>query len=223
VVVDQISSATAMVFPIAALVEVCHDRGVAVVVDGAHAPALIDAPAADGADFWTGNFHKWPAAPRATAGLVVAEKWRTATLPLIVSWSEYDERLPDRFDMQGTYDYVPWIAAPESLRVLEELHWPVRRSQLSNLVDEGARVVAKALGTGIAEVVHPAATMRLVELPKSADLTDGESFKMKVSRELKAEITLTGFDERTFIRLSAHAYNSLADYESLAERLPALL
>ncbi|WP_242001862.1 aminotransferase class V-fold PLP-dependent enzyme [Kribbella steppae] len=222
-IVDQISSATAMVFPIAALVDACRDRGVAIVVDGAHAPGLIDAPAADGADFWTGNFHKWPASPRATAGLVVAEKWRTATLPLIVSWSEYDERLPERFDMQGTFDYVPWIAAPESLRVLEELDWPVRRSQLSDLVDEGARVVAKALGTGIAEVVRPAATMRLVELPRSVDLTHVEAFKMRVSREQKAEITLTGFDERIFIRLSAHAYNSLADYESLAERLPALL
>lgn len=222
-VVDQISSATAMVFPIARLVEVCRARDVASVVDGAHAPDLIDAPAADGADFWTGNFHKWPAAPRATAGLVVAEKWRTATLPLIVSWSEYDERLPERFDVQGTYDYVPWIAAPESIRVLEELQWSVRRSQLGDLVDEGARVIAKALGTGVAEVARPAATMRLVELPSSVDLTGAESLKARVSRELKAEITLTGFADRGFIRLSAHAYNSPRDYEVLADRLPAVL
>ncbi|MFI6826812.1 aminotransferase class V-fold PLP-dependent enzyme [Kribbella sp. NPDC050241] len=222
-IVDQISSATAMVFPIGDLVALCRDRDVAIVVDGAHAPALIDAPAADGADFWTGNFHKWPASPRATAGLVVAEKWRSEALPLIVSWSEYDERMPERFDMQGTYDYVPWIAAPESLRVLDELDWPVRRSQLSNLIDEGARIIAKALATGVAEVVRPAATMRLVELPSSVDLTAGEAFKVRVSRELKAEITLTGFDGRGFIRLSAHAYNSLRDYKSLAERLPALL
>jgi isopenicillin-N epimerase len=222
-VVDQISSATAMVFPIAALVAVCRERGVAIVVDGAHAPALIDAPAADGPDFWTGNFHKWPAAPRATAGLVVAEKWRTATLPLIVSWSEYDERLPERFDVQGTYDYVPWIAAPESLRVLDELDWPVRRSQLSDLVDEGSRLVAKALGTEVAKVAHPAATMRLVELPSSVDPSDAEGLKMRVSQELKAEITLTGFDGRGFIRLSAHAYNSLQDYEELSDRLPTVL
>ncbi|MFG1625856.1 aminotransferase class V-fold PLP-dependent enzyme [Kribbella sp. NPDC049227] len=222
-IVDQISSATAMVFPLGDLVALCRDRDVPIVVDGAHAPALIDAPAADGADFWTGNFHKWPASPRATAGLVVAEKWRSETLPLIVSWSEYDERLPERFDMQGTYDYVPWIAAPESLRVLDELDWPVRRSQLSNLIDEGARIIAKALATGVAEVARPAATMRLVELPSSVDLTSGEAFKIRVSRELKAEITLTGFDGRGFIRLSAHAYNSLQDYKSLAERLPALL
>ncbi len=222
-IVDQITSGTAKVFPIDGLVAAAHERGVPIVVDGAHAPALIDAPAAAGADFWTGNFHKWPAAPRATAGLVVAEKWRSATMPLIVSWSEYDERLPERFDMQGTYDYIPWIAAPESLRVLSDLDWPTRRAQLTTLVEEGARVLAKALGTGVAEVGRPPATMRLVELPSSVDLTDGEALKIRVSRELKAEITFTGYAERKFIRLSAHAYNSLKDYETLSARLPALL
>jgi isopenicillin-N epimerase len=223
--VDQISSATAMVFPIRPLADLCRSHGVPLIVDGAHAPALIDAPAEDGADFWTGNFHKWPASPRATAGLVVAEKWRTATLPLIVSWSEYDERLPERFDMQGTYDYAPWIAAPESLRVLAELDWPRRRSQLSAMLEEGAKLVAKALGTGVAEVAHPAATMRLVEVPFQGVPSPevGEAFKTKVSRDLKAEITLTAFDSRVFIRLSAHAYNGLRDYQQLAERLPPLL
>ena len=57
----------------------------------------------------------------------------------------------------------------------------------------------------------------------SVDLTGAEALKMRVSRELKAEITLTGFDNRGFIRLSAHAYNSLADYEKLSEGLPRVL
>jgi isopenicillin-N epimerase len=91
------------------------------------------------------------------------------------------------------------------------------------MIDEGARVVAKALGTGVAQVVRPAATMRLVELPSSVDLTAAEYLKARVSRELKAEITLTGFDGRGFIRLSAHAYNSPRDYEELSERLPRVL
>lgn len=224
-IVDQISSATAMVFPIRQLADLCGAHDVPLIVDGAHSPALIDAPAEDGADFWTGNFHKWPAAPRATAGLVVAEKWRTATLPLIVSWSEYDERLPERFDMQGTYDYAPWIAAPESLRVLAELDWSRRRPQLSAMIDEGAKLVGKALGSSVGEIAHPAATMRLVELPFDGIPSPeaGEALKSKVSQELKAEITLTAFDGRVFIRLSAHAYNTLQDYQQLAERLPAIL
>jgi isopenicillin-N epimerase len=111
------------------------------------------------------------------------------------------------------------------LRVLEELEWPRRRAELSTLVDEGARILAKSLGTSVAEIAHPAATMRLVELPFAGERSPdaGEAFKEKVSRELKAEITLTAFDTRVFVRLSAHAYNSLQDYELLAARLPAVL
>ena len=83
--------------------------------------------------------------------------------------------------MQGTYDYAPWIAAPESLRVLDELEWPVRRTQLSAMIDEGAKVVAKALGTGIAQLARQTPTMRLVELPSTVDLTAGEAIKERVS------------------------------------------
>jgi isopenicillin-N epimerase len=141
-----------------------------------------------------------------------------------VSWSEYDERLPERFDMQATQDYAAWIAAPESLRVLAELDWSRRREHLSRLLDEGAKVVAKALGTSVAEVANPAPTMRLVEVPVKFESPEaGEALKNRASREIKAEITLTGFDDRIFVRLSAHAYNSARDYELLAERLPTLL
>jgi len=219
--IDHISAATGTILPVARLVELAHDRGVPVVVDGAHAPALIDAPTGDGADFWTGNFHKWPAAPRATAGLVVAEKWRQASYPLITSWSEYDERLPERFDMQGTQDYAPWIAAPESLRVLADLDWPVRRPQITAMLEEGARLVAKALGTSVGEVANPAPTLRLVELPTA--VTDAEALKAHVSRELQIETTLTGFEGRSFVRLSAHAYNQPSDYEKLSVGLPRVL
>ncbi|MBB6569219.1 aminotransferase class V-fold PLP-dependent enzyme [Kribbella sandramycini] len=219
--VDHVSAATGAILPIARLVELAHDRDVPVIVDGAHAPALIDAPTGDGADFWTGNFHKWPAAPRATAGLVVAERWRTASYPLITSWSEYDERLPERFDMQGTQDYAAWIAAPESLRVLAELEWAVRRPQLTAMLEEGAALVAKALGTSVGELANPAPTLRLVELPSV--IADAEPFKARFSREHQIEITLTGYEGRSYLRLSAHAYNTPECYRKLSVALPKVL
>jgi isopenicillin-N epimerase len=126
--------------------------------------------------------------------------------------------------MQATQDYAAWIAAPESLRVLAELEWSRRRDHLSGLLEEGAMVVAKALGTSVAQVANPAPTMRLVEVPVKFESPEaGEALKIRASREIKAEITLTGFDDRIFVRLSAHAYNSARDYELLAGRLPTLL
>lgn len=220
VVLDQITSGTAMVFPVAKAAQLCRQAGVPLIVDGAHAPAQLDEPAADGADFWTGNFHKWPCSPRGTAGVVVAERWRDRTVPLVASWSEYDA-MPERFDQQGTADYVSWLAAPTSLEVLAGLDWPRRRGELTALLEEACWIVAKALGTRVPDQVSPAPLMRLVDLPSS--ITDADAFRQQVVRDAGAEITVTGYGDRKFIRLSAHAYNTPRDYELLADRLRVLL
>lgn len=225
VVIDQISSATARVFPVDRVATLCREADIPLVVDGAHAPGLLDHPVADGADFWTGNFHKWPCGPRGTAGLVVAERWRDQTKPLITSWAEYDE-LPARFDQQGTDDYVPWLAVSTSLEVLESLDWPRRRSWLSTMLADACAMVAKALGTAPPEVTSPAPTMRLVELPASlAVASDSEraTLAARAAERIGAELAITTFGDRSFVRLSAHAYNSFRDYELLAERLPTLV
>jgi isopenicillin-N epimerase len=151
----------------------------------------------------------------------VAPQWRELAVPPVVSWME-DEAMPERFDYQATNDYVAWLAAPASLAVLAELDWPRRRIELAEMLDGGAALVAKAIGTSVAEPAHPAPLMRLVEVP-----LDGEDalepFKARAAAEIAAELTVTAYGDRSFLRLSAHAYNSPADYELLADRLPSLL
>ena len=58
--IDHISSPTATLMPVAALVAACHAAGASVMVDGAHAPGMLPlAVSALGADWYTGNLHKW--------------------------------------------------------------------------------------------------------------------------------------------------------------------
>ncbi|MBB5788588.1 aminotransferase class V-fold PLP-dependent enzyme [Jiangella mangrovi] len=223
--VDQITSSTATVFPVDRLVAACRAAGVPVIVDGAHGPGLLDSPVPAGADFWTGNLHKWSCAPRGSAGLVVAREWRAATMPPVVSWSEHAD-LPGRFDWQATADYVPWLAAPSSLSVLDELGWPAVRSAVSGLVADGAALVAKAIGGAVPDLADPAPTMRLVELPSFVRVEDKaaeEALRVRIARDARAEVNVAMFGGRSFLRLSAHAYTSAHDFELLAARLPALL
>ncbi|WP_116947413.1 aminotransferase class V-fold PLP-dependent enzyme [Jiangella endophytica] len=225
VLLDQITSATASVVPVARLVDVCRSAGVPVIVDGAHGPGLIEAPVPEGADFWAGNFHKWACAPRGTAGLVVAPRWRSRTLPPAVSWSEHGT-LQQRFDWQATADYVPWLAAPVALDVLAELDWPAARASVSGLVASGAELVAKAIGGDVPELAAPAPTMRLVGLPPSIRIDDKpaeEALRVRIARDAGAEVNVTVHDGRAFLRLSAHAYTGPRDFELLAARLPAVL
>ncbi|MDQ1586726.1 MAG: isopenicillin-N epimerase, partial [Actinomycetota bacterium] len=59
-VVDQVTSPTARQLPLVGLIPALQNRDVTVLVDGAHATGMLDLELDRlGADFWTGNLHKW--------------------------------------------------------------------------------------------------------------------------------------------------------------------
>lgn len=111
--------------------------------------------------------------------------------------------------------------------MLDELGWRTGgvRAALSGVVDAGAALVAKAIGGSVPDLAHPVPTMRLVELPPSVRIDDKvaeEALRVRIASDAGAELNVSMHAGRSFLRLSAHAYNSARDYELLAARLPAL-
>ena len=72
--------------------------------------------------------------------------------------------------------------------------------------------------------VHPAPALRLVGLPDgvATTLEDADVLYRRLSG-LGLEVQVTPYDGRGWIRLSGAVYNRPADYERLAEVLPAAL
>merc|ERR1719201_1972595 len=119
--VDHISSPSAIVFPIASLATQLHKLGVLLLVDGAHAPGQLDLDLEKlGADFYTGNLHKWCFAPKGSAFLWVAPAHRSSLEPLVTSHL-YGGSLQDQFYMQGTMDHTPYLTAPRALQFYQDL------------------------------------------------------------------------------------------------------
>lgn len=227
-VVDQITSPTARLLPVADIVRHAHAAGALVLVDGAHAPGMLADPlaAAGDADFWVGNLHKWPCAPRGTAALVARGAQAQRLFPLTDSWGAPDP-FPHRFDRQGTLDATPWLAAPRSAAFIEELcGWETARERMTGLADEAQRMLADVLGADTTTVGgSPAPAMRLVPLPEGAAANQDAAHALQrhISDTTGCETAVTSWQGRGFLRLSAHLYNDLADYAQLADALPAAL
>lgn len=218
VVVDQVTSPTARRLPIEDVARVAHGVGAAVLVDGAHAPGMlpVDVPAI-GADFWTGNLHKWACAPAATGVLWVAPEWQKQMLSLVVSWDE-PEGFPASFERVGTNDLSAWLAAPAALRLLESLGWGRVRSHNEALACWAQATVAEIIGTDPAELHHdPGTSMATVPLPNGRieSKEQARAFQVELA-DLGVETVVTPWTGGT-LRLSAHVYNQPGDYRRLGE------
>ncbi|MEU8824688.1 aminotransferase class V-fold PLP-dependent enzyme [Streptomyces sp. NPDC048636] len=224
-VLDHITSVTARRMPVARIGAEARRRGIPLLVDGAHAPGLIAAPLSGVVcDFWVGNLHKWGCAPRGTAALVARGPLRTELHPLIDSWSATDP-YPDRFDQQGTLDATGYLAAPTALDFIEHTWgWETARRYMDELADYAERVVGSAFAAltgvgGTVDVGMPVPGMRLVRLPPglAASREEADALRDRVAGELGVEAAFTSFGGVGYMRLSAHIYNTAADYEYFAE------
>ncbi|KKK04633.1 aminotransferase class V-fold PLP-dependent enzyme [Micromonospora sp. HK10] len=227
-IVDQLTSPTAKLFPTAAIVGVARERGVPVLVDAAHAPGMLPVNVASiGADFWVGNLHKWAYAPRGTAALVVSEPWRERIQPLVVSW-EQQGGFPARVEWQATLDYTGWLAAPAGLFTLRSLGVDRVRAHNAALAAYGQRVVGDALGVAPADLPDPGGptvAMRLVPLPAGVATTidAAHELRARIAERLGAEVSVAGWHGRGWLRLCGQVYNTPEEYDRLAIRLPTLL
>lgn len=231
VVIDQITSATARRLPVKRIGAEARRCGVPMLVDGAHAPGLLAAPLADATyDFWTGNLHKWGCAPRGTAALIARGPLRDLLHPLIDSWGA-GEPYPERFDYQGTSDATSYLAAPTSLAFVERAWgWSAVRRYVDRLADYAGHVIGAAFEEITGEdcrvdVGMPVPGMRLVRLPDGLGRSriEADALRDRVVRELSVEAAFTSFDGVGYLRLSAHAYNTPADYAYFADRCVPVL
>jgi isopenicillin-N epimerase len=240
VFMSHVTSPTALVLPVQALVAELDRRGIDTLVDAAHAPGMVPVDVDGlGAAYWTANGHKWLCGPKGSAVLWVRGDRRDRIHPLVVSHGANDP-LTDRtrfraeFDWVGTQDPTAFLTLPAAIDWMASTTaggggWPEVMATNHALAVAGRDRVAAALG-----IEPPAPDSMLgsmAALPVAGLVTDTAAKKLGKRLELEDHIQVPLGEwpvpaawsgdgpEKVLIRISAQRYNELQDFERLADAL----
>jgi isopenicillin-N epimerase len=223
-VFDHITSPTARLLPVQHMCERFAAAGVVTVVDGAHAPGMLDLDLNSiGADFYTGNLHKWLFTPHSAGVLSVSPAWRDRVTPLVPSYY-LAEGFPLSLEIQGTRDHTAWLTAPHGTRLLTGLGAHQIRTRNARLAARAQEILSEVPGLtpwrADAEL-----SMRVLRLPDGVGTTyeDSVTLSTEIFHRLGCRVAIRPWPRAGLLRLSAQVYNREKDYTRLATDLPAIL
>lgn len=221
VLVDHITSQTALVLPLAEIAAACRRKGTLVLVDAAHSPGAIDVDIESyGVDWYTANLHKWAFAPR-SCGILWARPDRQVDLhPTVISWG-LGNGFAAEFDLLGTRDPAPFLAAPFALDLVEEWGGAELRRHNHDLAMAGARMVEAAFGRELRTSKDLFGPMVNVGLPARFGTTKPEAVALqkRLLADHGIEIPVFGDPDGLRMRISAQIYNDISDMERLVSAL----
>jgi isopenicillin-N epimerase len=249
VFVSHIASTTALVFPVAELCRAARERGIATMVDGAHAPGQLELQLdAIGADYYTGNCHKWLCAPKGSGFLHVRRERQAGIEAPIVSWGVVAEQA-EQSERAGAGQTVSFDAARTGhtgfdayvgrTALERRLQWQGTRDLSAFLAVPAAldfqaahdwprrRAECHAMALALQREVlarnglEPIAPDDVLAqmVPIPVRSTDAEALRRWLCDERHIEVPVTQHGSRVFVRVSVQAYNTRADLERLRDAL----
>lgn len=153
VCLSEITSHTALIFPVKEIVQRAKELGLITIIDGAHVPAHIplNIETLD-PDFYTGACHKWMLAPKGCSFLYARKNMQSLLDPLIVSWG-YEAQFPsdsqyqDYHQYQGTRDFSAFLTVNDCLDWMEQHDWINQTAHSKKMLQHYYPIVAKELNS----------------------------------------------------------------------------
>jgi len=235
--ISHVVSATGMVVPVERLAPRLRERGVRLVVDGAHGPGLVPLRLGETQiDFYGGNLHKWFMGPKGTAFLYVAPELHQQMQPQVVGWGGV-ELAPARFrahdangtrqpfqhvfQLQGLHDASPFLALKATL----DFRAAVGEENILGRIAELAAYARQRLCGDLG--LEAASPDRGISAGLVACRVPAPYKGRELAEELfrRHRITAVAWEEKPgvhMLRVSAHIWNSPAHIDRLAEAVAEL-
>ncbi|KAF5561496.1 isopenicillin N epimerase [Fusarium napiforme] len=236
-VIDHIPSRIGLVLPAKQIVKELESRGIDTLVDGAHAPGMIQLDLEDiNAAYYVANCHKWMCAPRGIGFLHVRRDRAHVIKPLVIARSPYvvgkskHSVLEHSFGWMGTYCPSAMLSLPSAIDHLKTV-MPGGYSDLTSrnhdLAVLARRIVCKAIGVDIPCPDSMIAAMATIPLPDSPGPEQEGMLPIQQALWKEHGIVIPVYSWPSYpkrvIRLSVQAYNTLDQYLKLAECLRIVL
>lgn len=238
--IDHVTSQTGMIMPVADIVGRLAEQGIDTLVDGAHAPGMIPLDLKSlGAAYYTGNCHKWICAPKGAALLYVRRDRQHLIRPLVISHGANSPRADrSRFQIEfgwmGTGDSTAGLCIPKALEYVGSLitgGWTEVMQRNRELALAAREIICRALGIekpcpdemigSLASFPIPAA--RSTEPSKSPLYLDPWQDELMARHKIEVPIIPWPAPPKRLLRISAQLYNSLPQYELLAQAMRELI
>lgn len=222
IVIDHVTSETAVVMPIRDIVRMARDRNIPVLVDGAHAPGMLPVKLDElDATWYAGNCHKWLGTPRGCGFLWTYRDYQSRVRPTTIS-HYVNDGYTQAFDWPGTKDFSPWLTLDAAIGFRAELGEADIYAYCRPLAARAAQMVSAAWNSIQGTPRGMMSFMATVELPFSGRATPAAALQIRevLRREHNVEAFVKAIDNRLWVRLSAYVYNEMADYEKLADLAP---
>jgi isopenicillin-N epimerase len=223
VFINQMSSATALIFPVKEIVEKARELGLITIVDGAHVPGHFDLNIMDlNPDYYTGTLHKWMLAPKGSTFLYVNKKYQDALEPLVVSWG-YETKAPtksqflENHEHQGTRDVAAFLCTPAVIDFLEKHNWKQQSDKCKQIVLDNYQRFCDLLETKPLCPVNNDFLGQMASIEVNTD--EPLALKAKLINDYNIEIPVTTLNGKYYIRYSINAYNSQADLDKLYDAI----
>lgn len=228
---SHVTSATALRFPVEAILAESRARGIWSVIDGAHAPGHLPLNlAALGADFYSGNCHKWLMSPKGAAFLHARPLAQPMIDPLVIShgWADTEQvsgpfggtRFIDGLEHQGTRDPAAWLTVPEAIAFRHQHDWHKIAACCRDLAQETACRVAEI--TGLPPFSSPefcAPQMVAMPIPDC----DPVALQRRLLAEHRIEIPCFRWKQHCIVRLSVQGYNNQSQMDALVSAMHTLM
>lgn len=224
---NQISSATALIFPVKEICDKAQELGLITIVDGAHVPGHIDLNIMElDPDFYTGTLHKWMLAPKGSSFLYVKEEFQADIDPLVVSWG-YESTTPsgnqflDYHEYQGTNDHSSFLCTPKVIAFLEQNDWKTKSKACKQLVFDNYERFCDLLQTKPIAPVTEEFLGQMASIPvKTSKPTE---LKELLYGKYKIQIPVMPLNGNFYLRYSINVYNSQEDLDVLYKALEEII